>query len=155
MLGAKLVRFLWVLVLVNGALVPLAIYGESMKRHRALAIAFQLAPFLFPVLCVGVFFLVSHVDRTHRERLLATGVEAPAIVLEVRDPGIEVGVDPVLTALVRVTPHGTEPFDSEVAFAPSRLDMGRVRAGTTLTVRYDPKDRSRIAVEAITSVTIP
>lgn len=151
----KLVNIAWVLVLIEGALVVLANVGESMKQRRGLGVALQRAPFLFLVICIAAFVIASRVDRKNAERLRAVGVVAPAVVLEVRDSGIEVGVDPVLTVRVRVTPEGAEPFESEVPYVPSRLEMGRVREGTGLRVRYDPNERSRIAVEAITSVSFP
>lgn len=151
----KLINIAWVLALLEGAFIVLAIAGESMKRQRGLGVAFQWAPFLFPVICVAAFMIASRVDRKNAERLRAVGVVAPAVVLEVRDSGIEVGVDPVLTVRVRVTPEGAEPFEGEVPYVPSRLEMGRVREGTTVRVRYDPQDRGRIAVEAITSVSFP
>lgn len=153
MLLPKLISIVWVLVLIHGALIVLAVLGD--KRPGGLAATIRLAPWVFPVLCVGAFMIANRLDRKHGERLRAQGVEAPAVVLEVRDSGIELGVDPALTVRVRVTPAGAEPFEGEVAFVPSRLDMGLVRQGTMLRVRYDPSNRTRIAVEAITPVGAP
>ncbi len=114
MLLPKLINVAWILALLQGVLVVLASVGDSMKGHRALASAFQRAPWVFPVLCVAAFMTANRLDRKHAERLLTAGVEAPGVVLEVRDSGIEVGVDPVLTVRVRVSPPGAEPFESEV-----------------------------------------
>ncbi len=70
MLLPKLISDVWVLVLINAALVPLAIAGESMKRHRKLGSALQWAPWVFPVLCIAAFMTANRLDRKHAERLL-------------------------------------------------------------------------------------
>ncbi len=155
MLLPKLIRLAPLLVLTLGALIATGLWAESMNRDRPIVVVLRRAPWVFPLICLGAFMLAAHLDKKSTQHLLAVGVVAPAVVQEVRDSGIELGVSPVFTVLVRVAPPGAEPFESEVSLVPPRQEMGVVRQGTHLTVRYDPTDHRRIAVETIMMETHP
>ncbi len=156
-------RAFWPLVICGIVLFAVSVLtlnlfeGGALKSHPWYRRLLELAPFAYVLICWAIFSLAARHDRRVDAALKASAVaaSAPAVVLEVRDRGIELGVNPVLTVRIRVTPTDAEPFEGEVAFLPSRLDMGLVRKGTTLLVRYDPDHQRRIAVEAITSAAIP
>ena len=163
MLLAQLLRAFLPLVVAGVTLMAICILTLNLfedgflKDRRWVRRALEASLFGYPLLCVALFAWAARHDRRVEADLKASAAAATptAVVLEVRDRGIEVGVDPVLTARVRVTPGDAEPSETDVALLASRVDIRRVRPGTTLGVRYDRSGRSRIVVEAVTSVTMP
>lgn len=95
------------------------------------------------------------IDRATGEseaRLLRqTGTPAWATILRLWDTGITVNDDPVVGMEVEVRPSPpTEgaPFRAVIPKSLiSRLDVPRVQPGETVAVRYDPNDRSRVALD--------
>lgn len=83
-----------------------------------------------------------------RERLLASGLAARAIILSVRPLGIEVSASAVPTRLVEVdlSIEGREGQPVTVRDAVSELYLGRLLKGASVPVRVDPFDARRVAV---------
>jgi hypothetical protein len=153
MLVPQLLRALWPIVI--GALVvtvvcvlALNVVPEGvLKSHPWPRRVLWLAPFAYPLAFWALFSWAAGHDRRLEAHLKANGAAASAIVSSVRDLGLDVNVNPVLMLHLRVTPSGAEPFDAEVSVNPSRLQMHTFQPGTTVRVRYDPQDRSRLALE--------
>ena len=118
-----------------------------LKDHPWPRRLIAVAPFAYPLLCWGLFSWAASHDRRVEEALRANGTAASATVTAVRDLGIDVNVNPLLMLELRVTPPGAAPFDAELAVNPSRLVMHTFQPGVTLRVRYDPRDRSRLALD--------
>lgn len=83
-----------------------------------------------------------------RQRLLASGRAARAVILDVRPLGIEVSAGPVPARLVEVVLDieggGGRPVT--VQEAVSELHLGRLLKGADVPVRVDPMDPQRVAV---------
>ncbi len=109
------------------------------RRSAALAAVLVLAG------CSGL------VDRwSGREEacaILAAGVPARATVLELRDSGTTINDDPVVIFVLAVEPAAGEPFRAETRALVARLDVPQVQPGRVLPVRYDPADRTRVAID--------
>lgn len=93
------------------------------------------------------FMLGPHAWRYFRNQsILASGVEAPARVVEVIDTRVRVTFNPQVRVKLEVQPAEGEPFPAEVIVVLSAVDLQKVRPGNTVMVRYDPGDHSRVAL---------
>lgn len=81
-----------------------------------------------------------------RQELLATGRVAGAKVLAIRDTGALVNFDPVVLLTVEVSAEGEAPFQATFTTPVSKIAVPRV--GDAVSVRFDPRERSRIALVA-------
>jgi hypothetical protein len=79
-----------------------------------------------------------------RQDLLGSGTPASAKVLAIQDTGTLVNFDPVVLLTVQVSPEGEPPF--QAAFTTPVPKIAIPRVGDTVSLRYDPRDRSRIAL---------
>jgi hypothetical protein len=85
--------------------------------------------------------------RKRKLRLEAAGVDTQAEVIGIQDTGMTVNDNPRVMLTVRITPvDGSEPFEASQKRLVSRLAIPR--AGDTVQVRYDPEDRTNIAIGA-------
>jgi hypothetical protein len=85
------------------------------------------------------------------ERLRAQGVPAIARLVAVRDTGMTIGVggqdSPVAQLDLEVTLTGSPSFTATVQQVVPRLAVGRLIPGSTLPVRVDPLDHSKLIVD--------
>lgn len=81
--------------------------------------------------------------------VLQTGVSAPAIILDVQDTGVTMNDNPQARIRVRVMPMGGEPFEAETTAFVGRFQVGLYVPGASLMVKYDPTDKTKVAIESI------
>lgn len=81
-----------------------------------------------------------------RQELLASGRAASAKVLAIQDTGALVNFDPVVRLTIEVAPAGEAPFQATFTTPVSKIAIPRI--GDGISVRFDPQDRSRIALAA-------
>ena len=80
--------------------------------------------------------------------LQEAGVAAEATVLRIWDTGITVNQDPVIGMEVEVRPAGGQPWKATIPKSLiSRLDIPRFQPGKRVSVRYDPHNTSRVALD--------
>ncbi len=104
---------------------------------------------LAAVLVLGGCAVINRVDGVQQAReLRRTGVAASGEILRIWDTGITVNNDPVIGALVRVTPPEGEPFEASTKCLIGRLDVPRFQPGAEVPVSFDPSDHSRVSIEA-------
>jgi hypothetical protein len=107
----------------------------------------------------GVFFIFYKVfgglkrANQERERLLREGVQASARVLSVQMGGMTmtVGVHRHLQLQIglEVQPGGQAPYQATLTTMISELQIAQIQPGVVLTVRYDPRDPSKLALEGV------
>lgn len=76
-----------------------------------------------------------------------SGTTATARVLELRDTGMTLNENPVVSLRVMVQPDGLPPFEATMKALVGRLDVPRVQPGAILPVKYDPNDHARVALD--------
>ncbi len=84
-----------------------------------------------------------------RRRLLAEGRPARATIVDVRPVGLQVEVGPVPSRLVEVDlaiEENGQTRQVKVRDAVSEMHLGRLLKGSTVPVRIDPADPTRVAV---------
>jgi hypothetical protein len=93
------------------------------------------------------------VDRmsgvSEARELQRSGVPASARILEIWDTGITVNDDPVIGMRVEISPEDGPAYSATVPKSLiSRLDIPRFQPGATVSVRIDPQDPDRVALDA-------
>lgn len=83
------------------------------------------------------------------KRLQRSGTPASARILEIWDTGITVNNDPVIGMRVEIArPDGTAYSATLPKSLISRLDIPRFQPGATVSVRIDPQDAGKVALDA-------
>lgn len=80
--------------------------------------------------------------------VLKTGVSAPAVILAVQDTGVTMNDNPQAHLRLRVMPMGGEPFEAETTTFVGRFQVGMLVPGTSVMVKYDPADKTKVAIES-------
>lgn len=111
---------------------------------------------LFTVaMLAGTGFLVYKVfgntfkSMAGNSAVLKTGVSAPATILSVEDTGVTMNYSPQARLTLQVTPADRAPFQAVATTFIGRMQIGMIIPGATVTVRYDPNDLSKVAIESI------
>jgi hypothetical protein len=97
---------------------------------------------LILALVLGPVFL----DDWRNRRLLETGLPAKASLQSVRQTERRRAGNPEVMLSLMVEPEAGEKFASQARFYVSHVDLLKLRPGAILSVRYDPADRTRVAV---------
>jgi hypothetical protein len=86
-------------------------------------------------------------EDPERNRLLALGTPARAVIVDVRPLGVEIESGPVPMRMVEVV-LSIEGGSNRVTLqdAVSELHLGRLLKGATVPVRVDPMDPQRVVV---------
>lgn len=81
-----------------------------------------------------------------RRRLLETGRDAKAVVTKVTETSPAFNKVPHLDFILRVQPGGGAPFEAKARGFFRQIDFGRLHEGCEVEVKFDPNDRSTVAV---------
>ncbi|GAT67404.1 lipoprotein [Planomonospora sphaerica] len=97
----------------------------------------------------GLFGMVRDLQDMARGNgdLLAAGVPATAVVLSMRDTGMTLNDQPMVGFELEVRPTGAAPYRVAHRETLPRLLVGAVLPGSVLSVRIDPADPRRLAVD--------
>lgn len=94
-------------------------------------------------------FMSVFKNIANRDKLLKTGARGVAKVLEMRDTGVTINNSPQVGLTLEVTPQDGPPFTTETRVIVNRLQVHMYQPGMQLNVRFDPNDRTQVAVESI------
>lgn len=103
-----------------------------------------------PFLALTLVFVGRLVRNSARNRaLLANGEPAPAFILSAFDTGVTVNDSPQVRLRLEVRPAGRPPYEAETTLLVGRLQVGMLAPGMPASVKFDPADPSRVAVESL------
>jgi hypothetical protein len=90
--------------------------------------------------------MLIRIDEENK-RILATGQQARAKVLQASDLGIRVnGPNPAMQFVLEVQPPGGEPFQAQTTGVIFEGSVSKFQPGKTIYVKYDPKDITRVSI---------
>ncbi len=96
--------------------------------------------------CTAMFDHFS--GREESCAILAIGQPTTAKIVRLIDTGTTINQDPVIEFVLEVYPRdGGDPYEAHTKALVSRLEVPQVQPGRILPVRYDPKDKSRVALD--------
>jgi len=95
----------------------------------------------------GLVIVVFVVPECQREALLKNGIQAEALILDARDTGDRYNDQPRVALTLEVRPKDGAPYKAVAKMYISPVYLPRFQPGAQLSVRYDPKDPQRVAVE--------
>ena len=119
-----------------------------MNRVRLSALAAFLPASLICLILAGCSGLMTSVGGGMTPELEASGVSAPAEILEVWDTGWTINDNPVIGMKVRVRPADRPDFEATIEKTTiSRIAVPQFQPGNLIPVRFDPRDPASIAVD--------
>jgi Short C-terminal domain len=80
-----------------------------------------------------------------KKNILMNGVQARAVVTRVDDTGMTINNNPRVKLTLQVQPDGDVPFEVTKKMTVSRLSIPNI--GTTIWVRYDAEDKSKVEID--------
>lgn len=106
---------------------------------------------IFAVVFVSIFFMVYWFfirPMITTNRLLKTGEQRSGKILEVWDTNVTINNNPQVGMLVEVKDKYGKTYQVKTKRVISRLEVGDVRPGMLVTVRVDPQNEQKIAIES-------
>jgi len=85
-------------------------------------------------------------DDWRNRRILETGLPAKATLQSMQQTERKRGGNPEVLVSLTVETEAGETFPSRARLYVSHVDLLKLRPGAILSVRYDPADRTRVAV---------
>ncbi len=102
-------------------------------------------------LSLGTSACMSIVDhfsgRKESCEIIAIGKPATATVIRLIDTGTSINNDPVVEFVLDVKPAEGEAYEARTKALVSRLDIPQVQPGRVFPARYDPNNRTRVALD--------
>lgn len=98
---------------------------------------------------MGFFIYRSFGGVMKNNNVLKTGVSAPGFILSVQDTGSSMNDNPQARVRLRVMPMGQEAFEAETTIFVGRFQVGMYVPNAPVMVRYNPADKSKVAIETI------
>ncbi len=102
----------------------------------------------FACVAVGCASIVDNFSgRGEACAILAIGAPATGTIVRLVDTGRTINDDPVVEFVVRVMPAEGAAYEARTRGLVSRLDVPQFQPGRVVPVKYDPRDRARIALD--------
>jgi hypothetical protein len=120
------------------------------RRLNAMEMKLRFVVLLIPsiLLCGCMMRLIDHMTgEDQANEIRKTGKPGTARVLKIWDTGITLNGNPVVGMRLKVRAEGIEPFEAETKALIGRLDIPQIQPGAELSVRYDPEDHTRVALD--------
>jgi hypothetical protein len=102
----------------------------------------------------GFFIYRIFKNMSGNSAVLKTGVSAPAVIISVADTGTTMNDSPQVRLTLQVTPAERPPFQAIATTFVGRLQVGMIVPGASVTVKYDPNDISKVAIESLGSLAM-
>ena len=103
---------------------------------------------LLVAVTVGCTAIVDRFSgRKEACEILAIGTPAKATITKLVDTGTTINDDPVVEFVLEVSAPDGGTFEARTEALVSRLDVPQVQPGRVVPVKFDPNDRSRVALD--------
>jgi hypothetical protein len=102
-----------------------------------------------PLGVAGFFIYRMFKNMNQNSGILKTGVSAPAVILNAEDTGTTMNESPQVRLTLQVNPQYGTSFQAVTTTFIGRLQIGLITPGASCTVRYDPNDHTKVAVESL------
>src|SRR4051812_28320992 len=107
-----------------------------------------IASILVPLVIVGFVLKSSGVVGSGRKKILANGIAGQALIMGSSPTGTVINeINYVVKFQLRVDIPGRAPYDVEAKDTIPITSMGAVTPGTTVAVKVDPTDPSKVAID--------
>ncbi len=80
------------------------------------------------------------------QKIMKTGVEALATIINVWDTGVTINENPQIGIKLKVEPVSLPPYEVDTKQLVSRLQTYLYAPGTQVTVKYDPADLQKVVI---------
>ena len=104
---------------------------------------------IVPLGIAGFFLYRMFKNMNQNSGILKTGVSAPALILNAEDTGTTMNESPQVRLTLRVDPAFGPSFQAVTTTFVGRLQIGLITPGASCTVRYDPNDMTKVAIESL------
>ncbi|MCE9645997.1 MAG: DUF3592 domain-containing protein [Chloroflexi bacterium] len=104
---------------------------------------------IIPLGAAGFFLFRMFKNMNQNSGLVKTGVPASAVIIGIQDTGVTMNDSPQVRLTLQVTPADRPPFQAMATTFVGRLQIGMITPGASVTVRYDPNDISKVAIESL------
>ena len=102
---------------------------------------------IVPLGMTGFFLYRMFKNMNQNSAVLKTGISAPAVILNAEDTGTTMNDSPQVRLTLQVNPAFGPSFQAVTTTFVGRLQVGMITPGAPVTVRYDPADMSKVAIE--------
>jgi len=86
-------------------------------------------------------------QQTAAANAAVTGIDATAIIVEVRQGGAMINYQPMVEVDLTVMPAGLPPYPVTVQQVASMVQLPQVKAGATVQVKVDPNNPSAVWID--------
>jgi hypothetical protein len=104
---------------------------------------------IVPLGVTGYFLYRMFKNMNQNSGVLKTGISAPAVILNAEDTGTTMNESPQVRLTLQVNPAYGAPFQAVTTTFIGRLQIGLITPGASVTVRYDPSDPTKVAIESL------
>lgn len=84
--------------------------------------------------------------QSRQAEVLASGIEATAQVIDMTDTGNRYNKNPEVRLTLEVQPTTGDPYQVVLRTVISVVELAKYQPGATVSVKYDPEDRSAVAL---------
>ncbi len=102
-----------------------------------------------PLGVTGYFLYRMFKNMNQNSTLVKTGISAPAVILNAEDTGTTMNESPQVRLTLQVNPAYGPSFQAVTTTFVGRLQIGLITPGSPVTVRYDPNDTTKVAIESL------
>ena len=102
-----------------------------------------------PLGVAGFFLYRMFKNMNQNSTLVKTGISAPAVILNAEDTGTTMNESPQVRLTLQVNPAFGPSFQAVTTTFVGRLQIGMITPGSPCTVRYDPNDTTKVAIESL------
>ena len=104
---------------------------------------------IVPLGVTGFFLFRMFKNMNQNSTLVKTGISAPAVILNAEDTGTTMNESPQVRLTLQVNPAFGPSFQAVTTTFVGRLQIGMITPGAPVTVRYDPNDTTKVAIESL------
>ena len=104
---------------------------------------------IVPLGLTGFFLFRMFKNMNQNSAVLKTGVSAPAVILNAEDTGTTMNDSPQVRLTLQVNPAFGPSFQAVTTTFVGRLQVGMITPGASCTVRYNPSDMTKVAIESL------
>jgi hypothetical protein len=120
--------------------------GQPKQKSKKSGLGIVIFALVATVVIIGLAFGPDFLADMETREILETGVAAEAEVLDYYDTGNRYNSNPEVRVTLQVRPRDGEPFRAVVNTVLSPVSLAKKPVGSTVHVKYDPNDRSRVAM---------